>query len=509
MTGKRDMADTLPEDQLFVGGVWRQGQGAPIVSRFPADQSLNRVLHGASVEDVEDAIIKAQHAVADPSWRGLKPHERATFLYRISEGIARNVDRISYIQTRDTGKTRTETSALAQSAAGTFRYFAAVLETGEEQITPSRGDYLTFSCHEPIGVIAAITPWNSPIASDAQKLAPALAAGNAVILKPASWSPLTGLELARIIEEAGLPSGLLSVLPGSGSIVGDLLVRHPAVGKVSFTGGTAVGKRIAVEAARKLMPVSLELGGKSATVVFDDADVDQAVAGVLFGIFSSTGQSCVAGSRLLVQRGISDRFVRRLVEATESLKIGDPFDAATQVAPLIHEDHRTAIEQAVALAREEGGRILTGGERPRGPAFEAGIYYRPTIIDNISNRSRTCREEIFGPVLTVVQFKDEAEAVALANDNPFGLALGLWTRDVWRARRVARSVQTGTVWVNTYKQFSVATPFGGVKDSGIGREKGKAGLRAYQQQKSLYLDTSEQPHPWAVLGAGGQSRIAI
>lgn len=493
------MAEQLPDGRLFIGGEWREGHGAEIVSRFPADQSLNRIVRGAAAEDVDEAITRAETAAADPAWRRLKPHERATYLYRISVGIERNAERISFIQTRDTGKTQAETRALAQSAANTFRYFAAALETAEEQMPPPRGDYLTFSCYEPIGVVAAITPWNSPIASDAQKLAPALAAGNAVILKPASWSPLTALELARIVQEAGLPDGLLSVIPGAGSVVGDLLVRHPAIGKVSFTGGTEVGRRIAFEAAKKLMPVSLELGGKSATIVFDDADMTQAIAGVLFGIFSSTGQSCIAGSRLLVQRSIYKNFIQRLVEAAESLKIGNPFDTATQVAPLIHGDHRASVEQAVALAREEGGRVLTGGKRPEGSVFDAGIYYRPTIIDTVGNQSRTCREEIFGPVLAVLPFDDEAEAVALANDNPFGLALGIWTRDVWRASRLGAAVKTGTVWVNTYKQFSVSTPFGGVKESGLGREKGRDGLRAYQQQKSWYLDTSEQPHPWAGL----------
>jgi acyl-CoA reductase-like NAD-dependent aldehyde dehydrogenase len=494
----------LPADRLYIAGEWRTGRGAGIRSVFPAEGIENRVVHGASAEDLADAVDAAVKASRDPAWRNLKPHERATYLHRISAGIAANADRISFVQSRDTGKTLSETKALALSAAGTFRYFASVLETMEDAITPSRGDYLTFSVHEPLGVVAAITPWNSPIASDAQKVAPALAAGNAVLLKPASWSPLVSLELARIIDEAGLPKGLFSVLPGPGGSVGDALVTHPAVGKVSFTGGTEVGRGIARKAAEKLMPVSLELGGKSPTVVFADCDWDVAIGGILFGIFSSTGQSCIAGSRLFVERSIYEPFVERLIAATARLAVGHPFEAKTQVAPLIRPPHRDSVEAHVALAREEGGEVLVGGARPDGAAFERGTYYLPTVIGGLDPDSRTCREEIFGPVLTVLPFDDEDDAIAQSNHSDYGLAAGIWTADFARAWRVGRAIATGTVWINTYKQFSISTPFGGVKDSGLGREKGRDGVRAYMAQKSLYLDTSARPHPWAApsLGSG-------
>ncbi len=486
----------MPKGHLYIGGEWRKGTGTEITSLFPADRSVNRVINGASKEDVLLAIDRAQAAANDPGWRNLKPHERAGHLYRIADGIARSADRISFIQSRDTGKTLTETRALAMSAAGTFRYFAAVLETTEDVVTPARGDYLTISMHQPIGVIAAITPWNSPIASDAQKIAPALAAGNAVLLKPASWSPLVSLELARIIDEAGLPKGLFSTLPGVGSLMGDLLVTHPAIGKVSFTGGTAVGRGIARKAAEKLMPVSLELGGKSPTIVFADADMDIAIAGILFGIFSSSGQSCIAGSRLLVERSIYDGFVARLVDVTRRLVVGHPFEPATQVAPLIHDDHRATVERYVGIAVKEGGEILVGGGRPQGGAYDRGIYYQPTVIAGLRNNAQACREEIFGPVLVVMAFDDEAQAVEMANDNEYGLACGIWTRDAVRALRVGRAVTSGTVWINTYKQFSIATPFGGAKHSGLGREKGADGIRAYMQQKSYYFDLSARPHAW-------------
>jgi len=489
----------FPDGRLFVGGEWETGTGAQITSIFPHDGSHNLTLKGASRADGERAIARALVAQADPAWRGLKAHERARLLHRIADGIDANAARLAWIQTRDTGKTLRETGALVASAAGTFRYVAAALETLDDTLTAPRGDYLTMSVHEPLGLIAAITPWNSPIASDAQKVAPALAAGNAVLLKPASWSPLTALALAQVVEGAGLPKGLFSVLPGAGREIGTLLVEHPAIARVSFTGGTETGRMLARQAAEKLMPVSLELGGKSPTIVFADADIDLAVAGVMFGIFSSTGQSCIAGSRLFVERGIYDRFMERLVAATRALVVGDPFDPDTQVAPLIHMDHRTEVAAHVARARADGGRVLCGGDAPEGAEFARGSYYLPTIIEGLPNSAALCRDEVFGPVLAVLPFDTEEEVIAMANDSAYGLAAGLWTRDFSRVWRVARAITTGTVWINTYKQFSAGTPFGGEKDAGLGREKGREGIRAYMAQKSLYLDLSGQPHPWARL----------
>lgn len=489
------MEQRFRDDLIFVGGLWQQGRGAPITSQFAADGSVNATISGASAEDVEEAIARARDA--QPAWAALRPHERATVLHRISQGLAAGIERIAWVQSRDTSKTLTETRALAASAAATFRYFAAVAETMDDLLTVPRGDYTTASIHEPLGLVAAITPWNSPIASDAQKVAPALAAGNAVLLKPASWSPLVSLELARIAEEAGLPQGLLSVLPGSGREVGNLLVEHRDIAKVSFTGGTSTGRRLAHAAAEKLMPISLELGGKSPTIVFEDCDIDLAIAGILFGIFSSSGQSCIAGSRLFVQRSIHDAFVERLVTATRALVVGHPFDAATQVSSLIHPEHRDSVARYVDLAREEGGTILCGGAPPAEMALQAGAYFEPTIISGLSNAARTCREEIFGPVLVVMPFEDEADVIAQGNDNDYGLACGIWSSDHRRCQRVARAIRAGTVWINTYKQFSISTPFGGDGDSGVGREKGREGLRAYQRQKSIYEDMSGRPHPWA------------
>ena len=487
----------LPDGKLFVGGVWEDGTGAEITSIFPADGSVNRMLKGASEADGLRAIARAKAAQADPAWRRLRPHERARYIHAIADGIAANVERIAHIQSRDTGKTLRETRALAGSAAATFRYFAAVLESSDEALTAQRGDALTMSVYEPLGLVAAITPWNSPIASDAQKVAPALAAGNAVLLKPASWSPLASLELARIVEASGLPAGLFSVLPGAGREIGNLLVEHPDIAKVSFTGGTSTGRALALKAAQKLMPVSLELGGKSPTIVFADADIDQAIAGVMFGIFSSSGQSCIAGSRLFVERPIYDTFVERLVAATRRLAVGHSFDEATQVAPLVHFDHRDSVAAYVEMARGEGAEVLCGGAAPEGEAYAKGAYYLPTILAGVPNTARICREEVFGPVLVVLPFEDEADAIAQGDDNDYGLACGIWTRDFPKSWRVARAINAGTVWVNTYKQFSISTPFGGEKDSGMGREKGRDGIRAYMAQKSIYVDVSGAALPWA------------
>ncbi|WP_195724621.1 MULTISPECIES: aldehyde dehydrogenase [Herbaspirillum] len=489
-----NLNETLP---ICIAGQWRLGGGERYATLYPATGEPVAYLHAASVADVEEAIAGADHAFRTSGWAQKKPHERAAVLYRVAQLIRERGEALAQMQRLDNGKPISETRNLVASAAGTFQFFAAACETLEETLTPMRGDNLTMSVYEPMGVVAAITPWNSPIASEAQKMAPALAAGNAVVVKPAEVTPLAALELARICIEAGVPAGMISVLPGKGSVIGDAITLHPLVKRVSFTGGTTTGKHIAHIAADKMMPVSLELGGKSPTMVFEDADLDHAVAGVLYGIFSSSGESCIAGSRLFVARALYDGFMERLAAGAAALRVGDPADERTQMGPLITARHREGIERYVDIGVTDGGRIRTGGVRPKGEKFERGYYYTPTIIEGLSNDQRICQEEIFGPVLVAMPFDDEDDLIRQANDSVYALAAGIWTRDYKRAWRIGRAVQAGNVWINTYKQFSISTPFGGWRDSGLGREKGRLGILQYMEQKAMYWGMNEQPLPWA------------
>ena len=488
----------LIERDIPVGGQWRRGGGAVMRSLFPADQSVNAELHAADLDDVEHAVTAGERAWRDPSWRNLPQHGRAAVLYRVAELIDTRRETLAHLQTRDNGKPLSESRVLVDSAAATARYFGAVCETLDGELPASRSaEFMTFSNYEPIGVIGAITPWNSPIASEMQKIAPALAAGNAVVLKPAEATPLAALALARVFEEAGLPPGLLSVLPGRGSIIGEAIAKHPLVCKISFTGGTSTGRRLAHIAADKLIPTSLELGGKSPTVVLDDADIEQAVQGVVYGIYSSAGQACIAGARLFVHRSCYAPFLRRLQQVACGLRIGHPEQDGIHLGPLINHAHRDCVAAYVESALAEGGRLRFGGRTPTDAALAKGSYYLPTLIEDLPPTARACREEIFGPVLIALPFDDEDALVAQANDSVYGLAAGIWTRDYRRALRLAARLEAGTVWINTYKKFSISTPFGGFKESGLGREKGRQGLLAYMQQKSIYLGLEASPMGWS------------
>ncbi len=487
------MTDKL---QTLIAGRWRDACGPLYTTFYPHDGSAVAQLQAASLDDVNEAVEAAERARQQAPWARLMPHERAGLLHRISQGIRARAEELAQLQRLDNGKPIQECRALVASAAGTFQFFGAAAETWEDAITPARGDFLTMSVHEPLGVVGAITPWNSPIASEAQKMAPALAAGCAIVIKPAEITPRMAIELARIAEQAGVPAGLVSVLPGKGSVVGDALVRHPLVKRIAFTGGTGVGLGIARLAAEKLMPTSLELGGKSPTIVCEDADLDHAVAGVVFGIFSSSGESCIAGSRAFVHASVYKEFRQRLLAAVRALRVSDPALDTTHMGPLVSRSHRETVESYVQLGVDEGGQLLCGGARPEGPAYDAGSYYLPTVIEGLPNSARMCREEIFGPVLALLPWTDETDLIGQCNDNDYGLASGIWTRDYKRAWRIGRALQTGTVWVNTYKLFSISTPFGGVKMSGTGREKGREGIAEYMSQKSFYWGMNASPLPW-------------
>lgn len=470
---------------FFVGGSWVTGAGPAIETINPADGSLLARVFSATAAEVETAVSAARAAFRGSAWRGCKPHQRAGYLYRISELIQKDAERLARLQMSDNGKTLGECRRQIASAAGTFRYYAAACETREDALPPRRSDALAMTIAEPVGVVGAITPWNSPATLEAQKLAPILAAGNTVVLKPSEVTPLMALEYARIGQEAGLPPGVLNVVTGAGE-VGVALVEHAGVDMISFTGGSATGRAIAAACGARLKPVVLELGGKSPNIVFEDADQAAALDGVVEGLFSGAGQSCVAGSRIFVQRSIYKEFVEALAEAARAYRIGPPDAEGTQIGPLVSFAHRDKVGSYVDLGREEGGRVLAGGTVPATDALARGAYYAPTLLDGLGPDARVCREEIFGPVGVVLPFGDEDEIVAMANDSDFGLAAGIWTRDYRRAWRVGERLEAGTIWVNTYKDLSISTPFGGMKQSGLGHEKGLQGLEAYTFKKSLH-----------------------
>jgi len=460
------------------------GEGDPLPVTNPADGERFAMAGTAGIAQVAAAIETGAGAMR-AGWSAMLPHKRAAVLHAISREIEAANDLITDLQMRENGKTRAESKGQAQSAADTFRYFAGVCETMEEGMPPARGDYFTMTVHEPVGVVAALTPWNSPLTMAAQKIAPALAAGNAVVLKPAETTSLVSLALGECCVRGGLPDGLLSVLPGRRD-VGEALVGDPRLGCISFTGGTETGKAVAQIAARNLIPTVLELGGKSPHIVFADADLPAAAKAVASGIFGGTGQSCVAGSRLFVEESVADRFQELLIAESEKMVVGPPAQPDAVIGPLASFAQRERVETYVMAGLDEGGRIIHGGKRPDGAAFARGAYYLPTIIGGLTNRAKIAQEEIFGPVLAMMRFADEASLIADANDSIYGLACGIWTADYRRAWRVARAVEAGTVWINTYKQLSIAAPFGGFKLSGLGREKGLQGMRIYQQPKSIY-----------------------
>jgi betaine-aldehyde dehydrogenase len=481
---------------FLVGGEWIFGTGKTFESINPADGTVAAIVAEAGEADIDAAVAGARAALQDAAWRDLPPHRRARLLHKFADLIDRDAEKLAVLQTQDNGKPISESRLQAAWAAEVFRYFAAVCETFESEVMPARGNYFSFSLYDPIGVVAAITPWNSPISLEAQKLAPALAAGNAVILKSSEVTPQVGLEYGRLALEAGFPKGVVNVVTGFGRTTGKALVSHPGVDMVTFTGGTASGREIAKIAGERLIPSIMELGGKSPNVVFEDADLEQAVLGSSFAIFSNAGQSCIAGSRVFVQDSIYQSFVERLVDAAGAIKVGDPYDPLSAISALASFGHRDRVESLIARGRDEGGRLLCGGNRPPDAALAKGAYLRPAVLEVADNKTRVAQEEIFGPVACVIRFKDEEDLIAQANDTVFGLACGIWTRDYKRALRVTKRIKAGMAWINTYKIASVNVPFGGVKQSGFGRECGRMGLLPYLAEKSVYLSLSDALVPW-------------
>lgn len=464
-----------------------------LISINPANgKEVGRVIVSTPA-DVDKAVKSAKLAFNEPSWRNLLPHQRASILRKIASGLLQEKERLAQLQMLDNGKPISECRRMVDYAVGTFSYYASVCETLQTDVTPARGDYISMTVLEPYGVVAAITPWNSPIMNDAAKVAPALAAGNAVVLKPSEDAPLLAPELQKIAYEAGLPKNLLQVVQGYGEETGSALISHPDIAMISFTGGTETGRIIGKIAANRIIPVALELGGKSPHIVFSDANKEHAIAAVLSGIFGSSGQSCVAGSRVLIEHDIYEEVLKEIVERTKKIHVAAPDVANVEVGPLASFHHRERVHDFVKRAKEEGGNILCGGHQPSGEQYSSGAYYLPTVIDGLDYDSVACQEEAFGPVLVALPFEDETDLLKKANGTVFGLACGIWTEDFKKAWRVGRALDAGSVWINTYKQSVTTTPFGGFKNSGIGREKGIDGLRLYAQVKSIYFGLHENP----------------
>ena len=473
---------TIPT-RLFMDGAWRDGAGGGKVALVnPANEETFAEVASAGAADVNAAVESAQRAW-ESGWRDLTPGKRSEVLFNVARALRENIERIAQLETLNIGKPVSDARDEAALGARVFEFYAgAVTKFGGQTLPVARGGF-DFTLRQPMGVVACIVPWNFPFPIACWKAAPALAAGNCVVLKPASLSPLTALALGEIAHSAGLPAGVLQVLPGAGGAIGEALVTHPRIRKVSFTGSTSVGQRIMELASRDIKRISLELGGKSPNIVFADADWQRAAETSPMGVFANTGQDCCARSRVFVERKIFDSFVEGFVAATKKLVVGDPTRPETQVGPMVSANQRAAVEEYLSDARTRNSRFGCGGERLPGK----GYYLQPTVLLNINKADRCWREEIFGPVVCVTPFKDEAQMLRDVNDSPYGLSGSLWTNDLRRALRVARAVESGVLSINSHSSVHVEAPFGGFKRSGLGRDLGMAAMEGYTELKNVYV----------------------
>jgi len=472
---------------LYIGGRYLPAaSGEYFESDNPYSGEIWAQVARAGAADVDAAAAAARAAF--PGWAAVSPSARGRLLTRLADIVEREAPRLAETEVRDNGKLIAEMAAQTAACAGWYRYYGGLADKIEGSVIPlDRPGVLNYTTHEPLGVVGLITAWNSPLLLLAWKLAAALAAGNTCVIKPSEHASASTLEFASLFDEAGFPPGVVNVVTGFGDECGQAIVDHPDIVKIAFTGSDAVGRRIYEAAARRLKRVTLELGGKSPNIVFDDADFEAAVMGVISGIFAATGQTCIAGSRALVQRSVHDRFVQRLTEVAGSAVIGDPMSYDTHVGPVTTEPQFRKVLDYIDVARDGGARCVLGGERYSGPGSAGSRFVQPTVFTGVSNEMRIAREEVFGPVLSVIGFDTEDEAVEIANDIDFGLAAGVWTQNLGRAMRVSDALEAGTVWVNTYRAVGFNSPFGGWKQSGIGRESGIEGMMEYLQTKSVWM----------------------
>lgn len=490
------MSDAAPKypvrfTDLFINGEFvpaRSGRRFPTI--YPATTEVIAEIAEGDEADINLAVESAYGAFTSGPWPNMNAVERGRILWRIGELILEEVDEVAYLETLDTGKPINDSRRIdIPLCAEIFQYFAGWTTKITGETIPVKGDILNYTLREPLGVVGAITPWNFPLLLAVYKIAPALACGNTVVLKPAEQSPLSALYLADIVRRAGLPAGVLNVITGFGPMAGAALVKHPLVNKIAFTGESATGKEIMRNAAGTLKKISLELGGKSPNIVFADADIEAAVRGAVNGIFYNKGEVCSAGSRLFVEESIHQPFLEKVLDRSKRMIPADPMNEKCRMGPLISEEQLEKVESYVKSGKEEGAKLLAGGERVQ-PDGLKGFFYAPTLFDEVHNNMKIAREEIFGPVLCCIRFRDLDEAIALGNDTIYGLAAAVWTRDIRKAHTAARELKAGTIWINTYNRFDSASPFGGYKESGFGRELGSYAINEYTQVKSVWVDLS-------------------
>jgi acyl-CoA reductase-like NAD-dependent aldehyde dehydrogenase len=483
------------QTKLLIGGEFVDGvEGSTIDVHDPHDGSLLADVAEARAADVDRAVEAAKKAFDD--WRLTSATDRGRLLLRLADAIEAHSEELALLETRDTGHPLRDSSSLdVPRTATTFRYFGGMADKYQGYVVPVERGFLDYVVREPVGVVGQIVPWNFPLMFTSWKMGPALAAGNTVVMKPAELTPMTALRVGELMTEVGFPPGVVNIVPGYGPTAGNRIVEHPDIAKVSFTGSTNVGRSIVTGSAGNLKRVHLELGGKGANIVFGDADLDAALAGTAFAIFHNQGQACIAGSRLLLQRDIAEEFLARVVELAETVRIGDPKDRGTEMGPLTSPQHRDRVLSYVKIAQDQGGEVVTGGVEPDDPALADGCYVRPTVV-KAKPTDRVSQEEVFGPFLAATVFDDEADALRIANSTDYGLGAGLWTRDLSRAHRVARELRAGMVWVNTYKRVHPGSPFGGVGQSGYGREMGFEAMHEYTDAKAVWINVDAQLPTW-------------
>ena len=475
-------------NRLWIGNEWAgAADGATFATVNPATEEVIAEVAEAGAADIDRAVAAARAAFRDPRWRRMNPHRRSRLLWRLADLVDANADELGLTETRDNGKPYFEARRIdVPSVAQTLRYYAGLADKVQGDTVPVPGPFLNYTLREPVGVVGAIIPWNFPLSMAAWKVAPALACGNTVVLKPAEQTPLTALRFGELAAEAGFPPGVLNVVPGFGETAGAALVRHPGVDAISFTGSTGVGRIIMGEAAATLKKVSLELGGKSPNIVFADADLKVAVKGASTGVFYGKGEVCAAGSRILVERAVHDEFVAGLKERAGKATVGDPMAPTTRLGAIVSEEQLDRVMGYIEAGRRDGANLVAGGERVK--VNGRGNFVSAAVFSDVDPAMALAREEIFGPVAAVIPFEDVDDAVAKANDSLYGLAAGVWTRDIGRAHRLAHEIDAGTVWVNTYNQYAPGSPFGGYKESGFGRDLGfQSALEKYTQLKSVWV----------------------